>query len=304
MPRSALRLDADLTFTSTAADGSTGFTGSVTAHGGMIDVTVSDLVTVDTGTRALARQLARSLARRGLRLALHSPEGTVVTLGDVRAPWWQRLVTRSAYIRLGNVRNVRRLGIGTLASRRERTPAAVGVPPPTLLPVFPTLSNLGRRPVTTTHDPRGGGSPRLVFALTPWPRAGDVPRVEYLLQQLTTIGSAEECDIRIAGLEPLHAVVERTDHDEYLLTHAASNGTSTVAGVRAQGSLLRTGAGIQLDGTRMTYFREEYADHGRPYGGRLGGEIGHQRPQPTPRRRKPGAVGRPRTNGDPGRYFH
>jgi hypothetical protein len=30
----------------------------------------------------------------------------------------------------------------------------------------------------------------------------------------------------------------------------------------------------------MSFYREEYADHGRPYGGRLGGEIGHQRQQP------------------------
>ena len=30
----------------------------------------------------------------------------------------------------------------------------------------------------------------------------------------------------------------------------------------------------------MSFYREEYADHGRPYGGRVGGEIGHQRPQP------------------------
>jgi hypothetical protein len=37
----------------------------------------------------------------------------------------------------------------------------------------------------------------------------------------------------------------------------------------------------------MTFFREEFADHGRPYGGRVGGEIGHQRPQPErPQRRR------------------
>lgn len=304
MPPSTLRLEADLTFSATSPDGSAGVTGSVTANGNTIDVIVSDVAAVGTGSRSLARQLAISLARRGLRLTLHGPEGTVLTLGDVRAPWWQRLLTRSAYIRLGSFRDVRRLVVSSLAPRRDRTSAAAAAPPPTILPFFPTVSSLGRRPVTTTHDPRGGGSPRLVFALSPWPREGDVPRVEYLVQQRTTIGNAEECDIRIAGLEPLHAVVERTEHDEYVLTHVASTGTSTVAGVPAHGSLLRTGAGIGLDATRLTYFRAEYADHGRPYGGRLGGEIGRQRPQPTPRRRKPGSAGKPRTNNDPGRYFH
>jgi hypothetical protein len=101
----------------------------------------------------------------------------------------------------------------------------------------------------------------------------------------------------------MHAVIERTQADEYLLTHVASAGTSTVAGVPAQRSLLRTGARIALGATQLTYFREEYADHGRPYGGRQGGEIGYQRPQATPRKRKPGTVGRPRTNRDPGQYY-
>ena len=37
----------------------------------------------------------------------------------------------------------------------------------------------------------------------------------------------------------------------------------------------------------MSFYREEYADHGRPYGGRIGGEIGHQRPQPARHLRDP-----------------
>jgi hypothetical protein len=30
----------------------------------------------------------------------------------------------------------------------------------------------------------------------------------------------------------------------------------------------------------MSFYREEYADHGRPYGGRIGGELGRQQAQP------------------------
>jgi hypothetical protein len=142
-----------------------------------------------------------------------------------------------------------------------------------------------------------------VFALSPWPRAGDVPRIEYLVPPRTTFGSDPGCDVVIEGLEPLHAVIERTELDEYVLTHVAPVGTSTVAGVAADHSLLRTGAGIALGPARLTYFREEYADHGRPFGGRLGGEIDSQRPQPTPRPRKPSGPGRPRTSRDPGQYF-
>jgi hypothetical protein len=130
-----------------------------------------------------------------------------------------------------------------------------------------------------------------------------VPRVEYLARTRTTFGSSGTCDVKIDGLEPLHAVIERTERDEYVLTHVAPVGSSTVAGAPAQRSLLRTGAGIALGPARLTYFREEYADHGRPYGGRLGGEIDFQRPQPTPRPRTPGAPGRPRTSRDPGQYF-
>jgi hypothetical protein len=139
--------------------------------------------------------------------------------------------------------------------------------------------------------------------LSSWPQVGEEQRVEYITKPRTTIGSAEECDIRVAGLQPVHAVIERTAQDEYVLTHVAESGTSTVAGVPARGSLLRTGAGIVLGTTGLSYFREEFADHGRPYGGRLGGEIGRQRPQRNPRPSTKGTVGRPRTNRDPGRYY-
>ena len=44
---------------------------------------------------------------------------------------------------------------------------------------------------------------------------------------------------------------------------------------------------VEVGAWTMTFFREEFADHGRPYGGRVGGEIGHQRPQPErPQRRR------------------
>jgi hypothetical protein len=297
MARPSVRLQADLTFTSRSSDGSRGASGSITASGSTIDVGLSGPLGVGAPPRRVVRLAARSLAARGLRLVVHGPEGVVVSLGDVRAPWWQRLLTRSPHIQVGSFRQVRRFaGAGHGAA-----PAAAV--PSTPFPLFPTVSNLGPRPVTTTHDPRGGGSPCLVFAPSPWPHAGEAQRVEFLTRGRTTIGSAPECDIRVDGLEPLHAVVERTAEDEYVLTHLASVGTSTVAGIPAEHSLLRTGSAIALGATRLTYFREEYADHGRPYGGRLGGEIDDQRPQATPRPRRSGAAGKPRTHRDPGRYF-
>jgi len=305
MPQSSIRLDADLTFCSTSSDGSPGVAGTVTAHGTTINVDVAAPVTgASKSTKRMVRHLASSLAQRQLRLVINGPGGMVVALGDVRTLRWQRLLTRSPHIRLGHLRDVRRmLSAAPTAARRDRGASLVSIPPPTMFPLFPTVSTLGPRPVTTTHDPRGGGMPRLIFASSPWPQAGEVRRVEYLTKSRTTFGSASDCDVVIEGLEPLHAVIERTDEDEYVLTHLAASGQSTIAGIPAKRSLLRTSSRVSLGATNLTYFREEYADHGRPYGGRLGGEIGYQRPQATPRPRARDAVGKPRTNRDPGRYF-
>ncbi|HSP75244.1 MAG TPA: hypothetical protein VLO31_03400, partial [Cryobacterium sp.] len=49
------------------------------------------------------------------------------------------------------------------------------------------------------------------------------------------------------------------------------------------GQILRTGARIEMGPWRLAFFREEYADHGRPYGGRVGGEFAVQKPQPSRR---------------------
>jgi len=304
MAEATLQLEADLSFRCTLPDGSPGVTGSVTADGPTINVVVTGpLAVAGKSSRLLVRQVAEALAKRRLRIIVRGPGGTIIAFGDVPVPRWQRLLTRSPHIRLGNVREVRRMLKRPTTAVRGRRPAPVVFPPLTMFPLFPTVSTLGLRPVTTTHDPRGGGMPRVIFASRPQPRVGELPRVEHLTKDRTTFGSSDTCDVTIAGLQPMHAVIERTEADEYLLTHLASQGTSTVAGVPAQRSLLRTGARIALGATQLTYFREEYADHGRPFGGRQGGEIGYQRPQATPRQRRQGAVGRPRTNRDPGQYY-
>jgi hypothetical protein len=301
---SALRIQADLNFSSTLADGTTETRGSVTADGRVIHVFVSEPVGSAQPSSTVVRTAAASLARRGLALVLHGPNGVVLALGSVKTPTWQRLLTRSPHVQLVNLREARRALVRTGLRGRRRASASPLTAPATPFPFFPTVSALGPRPVTTTHDPRGGGMPRLIFAWSAWPREGEVRRVAYLQSPRTTIGSASTCDIQIDGLQALHAVVDRTVDDEYVLTHVAPRGTSLIAGLPAKGSLLRTGAAIALDETRLTYFREEYADHGRPYGGRIGGELGHQRPQPTPRPRAKNSVGKPRTNKNPGQYFH
>ena len=55
---------------------------------------------------------------------------------------------------------------------------------------------------------------------------------------------------------------------------------SRVDGARVQDKVLRTGDRLQVGEVCFSFFREESADHGRPYGGRQGGEFSEQREQP------------------------
>ena len=222
------------------------------------------------------RALAEGLALRGIVIRVVSGGRHLVSLGAVRAPWWQRRVTGSRRIRLGSAR-------GALTSARSRTrrteavlPGVALLPPTTPWPLTPTLRRPPRRPVTTTHDPAHGGSPRLALAKQDvW--AGERPPV-YRLTERATIGSDPTCDIRLTGLEPLHAVVDHDDRDEYVVT--AVDGVVRVHGAAIERQMLRTGTRVEVGTHCLVFFREEYADHGRPHGGRIGGEAGHQIPQP------------------------
>jgi hypothetical protein len=118
-------------------------------------------------------------------------------------------------------------------------------------------------------------------------RRSDHP-VHWLQQERTTIGSDAGCDIVLPGLAGLHAEVVHDAQDEFVLV--AHHLGVRVQGQRVTERILRTSSRIELGARVLTFVREEYADHGRPYGGRIGGELGHQRPQP-PR------PGRPRPAG-------
>ena len=124
-----------------------------------------------------------------------------------------------------------------------------------------------------------------------WP--GDRREVFALRKDVTTIGSHAACDIRLAGLDPWHAEIRHDERDEYVLVGLGRLGDTLVNGKPVTDSLLRTATRVQVGAWTMSFYREEYADHGRPYGGRIGGELGHQRPQP-PRNRS----GTPARQGD------
>ncbi len=243
------------------------------------------------GDAAGIRSLADALARQDLTVTVVSGETELLSLGSVRSSWWQRRMTGSRHMRVGGGR-----GAWTAVRARSRASSGEGLlpdramaPPATLLPLAPTFR---RRPpqVTTTHAAYGGGDPRLILAPRedPWP--GDRQPVFRLRRDVVTIGSDERCNVCLPGLQPLHAEVHHDQDDEFWVVDVS--GDTRVNGERVDRRLLRTASRVQVGPWTMTFYREEYADHGRPYGGRVGGEVGHQRPQP----------GRHRVDGRPEGY--
>lgn len=294
-----LKLDADLTFSvSNPPMGDhpeTVVDGRITADGSHVEVTVDSTAAVSPGmslrrASSVGRVVARGLADRGLTVSLSGPDGRIVTLGAVRSGFVQRLATRSRHVRVDDWNAARRLV-------RRQTQGGPGlslaelVPPSTLWPPAPTFRRRPRRRITTTHDPLGGGDPRLVFSVGWAPVAGMTRRVFYLVRGTTRIGSAPDCDLVLPGLRSHHAEIRRGDHDdEYYLVSVDGAAPTTVNGQqvdRAGGEdvekqRLRTGSRVTVGPWTMAYAREEYADHGRPFGGRQGGELSRQRPQDRP----------------------
>ncbi|TIC81334.1 hypothetical protein E8D34_18245 [Nocardioides sp. GY 10113] len=272
----ALAVSADLALDLDVEGGAT-VHARLSGRGNRLDLEVDDPGAFAGGRDAPAvRALAEGLAAQGLVIRVVNDGRHLVSLGAVSAPWWQRRVTGSRRIRIGSIR-------GALTSARSRArgtgpvlPDTTLLPPTTLWPLAPTFQRRPRRRITTTHDPARGGSPRLLVSKEMvWP--GDRQPIFWLTERVV-LGSGPEADIRLPGLEPVHAVIEHDDRDEYVVTAVA--GVTRVHGARVARTLLRTGARLEVGDHRLVYYREEYADHGRPYGGRIGGEAGHQQPQP------------------------
>ncbi|WP_174776154.1 MULTISPECIES: FHA domain-containing protein [unclassified Cryobacterium] len=266
--------------------------GTITARGLHVEVFSSKpelFVRARTTKLKDIRGLAADLAERGLTVSVSGPDGLIIRLGAVRAPVIQRLLTGSAHIALGS-----RAALVPLLRRRSAGAAdapSFPLPPPTLLPLVPTFDRRIRRRITTTHYAAGAGRPRLIFVVGSENWNGQMPREFDLLPGTTTIGSAPDADLQLQGLQPFHAEIRHDENDEYVLYPLGE----VSGGVRREsppdqagaGQVLRTGARIEMGPWRMAFFREEYADHGRPYGGRLGGELSYQKPQPSRRSTPP-----------------
>lgn len=133
---------------------------------------------------------------------------------------------------------------------------------------------------TTTHAEYGAGSPRLRVTR-------DDERTEYLLESdLVRIGSADGNELRLSDTDPVHATITHDDRDEYVLElhgagekNASDGAAASHPGERTE--TLRTGARFTAGPWTLVFARDEFADHGRPFGGREGGEYSDQPVQPA-----------------------
>ncbi len=282
----SLHLDADLTLevdTGVAEDDpGRHLAARLTGSGSTVTLTVDGLGQVPLGVSARRaarplRDLARMLADDGLTVVVATRQGPLLSLGRVRQRVGDRAITRSPHIAVHD----RRAALRLLRPRgTDGAPALTGLlPPGTPWPLMPTFTPPRRRHVTTTHDPLGGGDPRLVLYLTP-PEHGGERLVLPLRRGVTTVGASPDDDLTVAGLQPGHVRVRRdaaTDEYEVVPVHGAP---TTVSGVAVTAPApLRTGAPVRAGELTLVYVRDEYADHGLPYGGREGGEFSDHRPQ-------------------------
>jgi FHA domain len=114
---------------------------------------------------------------------------------------------------------------------------------------------------------QGGGRPRLIFAFGGTARVNSTQRQFDLIPGTTTIGSSTHADLRLEGLALQHAEVRRDGHDEYVFVDLGSCVNGQPVGERE----LHTGDRIESGDWTVSYYRED-ADHGRPDGGREGGD--------------------------------
>lgn len=282
-----MRLDIDISasITQVEADGTESgqVNASIRAEGQHIEVHTEDASLLDGMPRSITRAadaFASRLAAQGLTLSITGPAGEIVSLGAVKTTVMSRLLTRSKHIRLGSMKSLPRFA-NAGASGAESSGSLI--PPETPWPPAPTFNRRIRRRITTTHAPRGAGRPRLIMSRADQHDAG--PLEFNLIADRTLIGSDENSDLQLAGLEPVHAEILHDDFDEYVIVRHGSIGGSRSAEPGAPVTL-RTGSRIDLGAWRLVFLREEYADHGRPYGGRQGGELAYQRPQVYPYRRR------------------
>ena len=137
------------------------------------------------------------------------------------------------------------------------------------------------RDALTTHANWGEGDPHLLV------RSTHEHRTFHLVDDDVSIGSNADATLRREGLDAMPARTVHTPDGEYRWTTPGA-GTphvrSPAAGTGANddhSEILRTGARFTLGPWELVFVRAEFADHGRPFGGRQGGEGAVQHAQPA-----------------------
>jgi hypothetical protein len=276
-----IRLDIDLHVEPLAPDGGTPTRFTVKAAGSEVVVALehsAGLAGMGRNDLANLVPLADGLARRGIRVRVDGTKGTLVEFGDVKSGPVGRVIAGSPHIRLGHLATI----LSEMQHGRQGSGFRLPAPPPTPFPLVPTIARRVRRRVTTTHYIPGSGRPRLIFAVGSgdWDRSR--PREFDLLPGRTVIGSSPDADLRLEGVEARHAEIRHNDDDEYVLYSFAptGGGRPNLPHSSENARILRTGSRIEIGPWRLAYYREEFADHGRPFGGRQGGEYEFQKQQP------------------------
>lgn len=82
-----------------------------------------------------------------------------------------------------------------------------------------------------------------------------------LLPGRTTIGSGADADLRLEGVESLHAEVRHNEDDEYVLYSYAptGGGRPNLPHSSEDARILRTGSRIEIGSWRLAFYREEFA---------------------------------------------
>lgn len=272
-----MAVGADLRF-EVSVPGRDAVRGSLRGEGSDLVLELDDpSLLAGTARSGASLGMAETVAALGVRIRVVCRGVHLASIGAVSAPWWQRPATRSRRIRLGSLRGVWMARSAVRSGAHSLLPDLSTIPP-TVFPLAPTFVRPRQRSIATTHGVGPSGAPRL-FVL-PGDRSfdGEEQRSFGLDEPVTVIGSDASCDIVLSGLEAQHAEVRHDDNDEYVIVPSPGADVS-VNGSRTARMLLRTGSRIEIGPWKLAYVRPEFADHGRPYGGRSGGEAGYQRPQ-------------------------
>ena len=218
-PGATLRVRADLQLdVSPSGDEGTGLGITIRSESDVVHVRLDRVP--DLAARPspeLIRSVAAGLLGQGLRVVVEGPDGRLVSVGaGVRTPWWQRPFVRAPHVRVHDLRAALRTlpRRGRRHRRRRRSPRrrCCSPRPPTVLPLAPTV--LRRQRISTTHDPAGGGSPRLYFPAAD--SAGARLKVFYLRPEVS-VGDREDADLRLPGVAARQATIRRDARDEYVI---------------------------------------------------------------------------------------